>query len=52
MILISAEEKEAVRKRLPRVFIYRTVKQKSKRHHYYMEEHPKAMKIIEALRRG
>lgn len=50
MILVSFEEKKAVEEKLPFIHIRRTVGQKSKRHRYYMEEHPKAMAIVRKMR--
>ena len=38
MIAINKDEKEAIVKQYPNVGIVRTMKQDSKRHHYYMEE--------------
>ncbi len=51
MIAINAKEKEFIAKELPGVHIRRTVIQKSKRHRYYMEEAPGAMRILKGLRR-
>ena len=45
MIAITASEKEAIRERFPRVHIVRTMKQDSKRHHYYMVEDGAPMKF-------
>lgn len=50
MISISKEEKQAVREKFQRVHIVRTMKQCSKRHRYYMEEAPGAMKLIRQMR--
>lgn len=50
MISISKEEKQAVREKYPKVHIVRTMKQRSKRHRYYMEEVPGAMKLIRQMR--
>lgn len=52
MIIISANEKDAIAERFPNVHIRRTVKQKSKRHRYYMEEGRAAMKYLNELRRN
>lgn len=52
MIAISKEEKEVIVKRLPDVHIVRTMKQKSKRHHYYCEETAKVTKILRQMRGG
>lgn len=52
MILISKEEATLVREKYKDVHIRRTMKQKSGRHRYYLEESPRAMTIIRRLRRG
>ena len=51
MVLISKAEKEMIRERFPRVNIVRTMRQKSKRHRYYCEEVPQAMRYLNELRR-
>lgn len=51
MIMISLAEKEVIRERFPKVHIVRTMKQKSKRHRYYMAEEPGPMKLLKQLRR-
>lgn len=50
MILISKEEKDAVRKKFPKACIVRTMRQRSKRHRYYCEEAPAIMRYINQLR--
>ena len=50
MVIITSQEKEAIMKRIPNVHIRRTVKQKSKRHRYYMEENKKSMELLMQLR--
>ena len=50
MIIITRQEKEIISKRMPNVHIRRTVKQKSKRHKYYMEENRGAMRLLKELR--
>lgn len=50
MVIISAHEKEVISARMPDVHIRRTVKQKSKRHKYYMEENKGAMRLLKELR--
>lgn len=50
MILISKSEKEQILERFPKIHIVRTMKQDSKRHHYYMVEEPGAMKLLRKLR--
>ena len=50
MVAINKQEKEAIVSRFPNIGIVRTVKQKSKRHHYYMEERRDAMAYLRKLR--
>lgn len=50
MILISKEEKEAVRAKFPKACIVRTMRQRSKRHRYYCEEAPAIMRFLNQLR--
>lgn len=50
MVAISLKEKEAIRKQYPNVNITRTMKQDSKRHHYYMEEAKGPMSLLRHLR--
>ena len=50
MIQISKEEKSSIIKKYPDIGIVRTVKQKSKRHRYYMEERRDAMQELRKLR--
>ena len=52
MIIITSKEKEVIAERMPNVHIRRTVKQKSKRHKYYMEENRNAMRLLKELRTG
>ena len=52
MIAITATEKEFITKNLPSAHIRRTVKQKSKRHKYYLEESRKAMQMLAKYRNG
>ncbi len=52
MIHISKTEKEVISKQLPDAHIARTMKQKSKRHHYYCEENKQVMQLITELRCG
>lgn len=51
MVLISKEEKEAIREKFPMTNIVRTMRQRSKRHRYYCEEAPQVMRYLNALRR-
>lgn len=50
MILISLDEKKAIKEAFPEVHIVRTMKQHSKRHRYYMEEAQGAMRMLRKLR--
>ena len=52
MIAISKEEKDVICVRFPRVHIVRTMKQKSKRHHYYCEEFRGVMNYLQEVRNG
>lgn len=51
MISITKDEKQAVSERCPDVYIARTMKHDSKRHHYYMTEDKAAMRVLRELRR-
>ena len=50
MISISKEEKNAVCAKYPHVHIVRTMRQRSSRHRYYMEEQRDAMGLIRRMR--
>ena len=50
MIAINKAESEAIRNRFPTAHIVRTLKQKSKRHHYYCEETRRVLNYLEELR--
>lgn len=50
MVAITADEKKSILKKYPNVHIVRTMKQDSKRHHYYMEEQPSPMKLLRSIR--
>lgn len=50
MVLISKQEKEAIRERFQKVGITRTMRQRSKRHRYYCEEAPAVMRFLNKLR--
>lgn len=52
MIAINKLEKGVISKRLPNVHIVRTMKQNSKRHHYYCEENKQVMQILTEIRGG
>ncbi len=50
LIPISKAEAKAVRENFPHIHIVRTMKQKSKRGHYYCEENPRALAFIRNMR--
>lgn len=50
LIAITAYEKDAIRKAYPTLHIVRTMKQDSKRHHYYMVEERGPMTLLKSLR--
>lgn len=50
MIPINKEDAKAIREYLPDVHIIRTMKQKSKRGHYFCEESRRTIKFLNALR--
>lgn len=50
MVIITKEEKNLIREKFPNVHIVRTMKNRSKRHRYYMEERQEPMKMLRALR--
>lgn len=50
MISITKAEKEAIREKFPKAHIVRTMKQDSKRGHYYCEESNGVLGFIRQLR--
>ena len=50
MIAINKAEATAIRERCPQAHIVRTMKQKSKRHHYFCEETGATMAVIREMR--
>lgn len=50
MIAITASEKEAIRAKYPDVHITRTMRQDSKRHHYYCVEDRRVLRLLNTLR--
>lgn len=52
MIEVNKKEKEVISKQLPSVHFVRTMKQKSKRHHYYCEETVPVFQLLNQLRGG
>lgn len=50
MIAITKAEKDVISARFPNTYIVRTVKQKSKRHHYYCEESRAVVRFLNRLR--
>lgn len=49
MIAINKREKEIITNAFPDAHIARTMKQKSKRHHYYVEETPRIITFLEEM---
>lgn len=52
MIAINEKEKQIIVEECPSIHIRRTVKDKSDRHRYYMEERSDAMRALRSLRSG
>lgn len=52
MISINKSEANAIRENLPNVHIVRTMKQKSKRGHYFCEESKQAIRFLSDFRNG
>lgn len=50
MVKINATEKQAISKKFPDVRIVRTMKNDSKRHHYYCEEQREVVRYLRELR--
>lgn len=50
MIAINKDERDIISARFPNVHIVRTMKQKSKRHHYYCEESKPVMRLLREMR--
>lgn len=50
MIAINKKEAEAVRDCYPNVFVTRTMKHRSKRHHYFCEENKRVVDLIMQMR--
>lgn len=50
MVSITADEKKRVLAAFPNVHIVRTMKQRSKRHHYYMAEDVGPLQYLNSLR--
>ncbi len=50
MVAITKAEKDAISMQFPNVNIVRTMKQKSKRHHYYCEETRQVMRLLKQMR--
>ena len=46
MILITQEEKQVIQEKFPEVYITRTMKRDSKRHHYYCSEDRRVMAFL------
>ncbi len=52
MVQITKSEKDAIKARFPSAHIARTMRQKSKRHHYYCEESRAVMRFLSQIREG
>ena len=52
MVLITKTEAEEIRRRFPKAHIVRTMKQKSSRHRYYVEEARGVMAYLHRTRSG
>lgn len=52
MIAITKSEKNQLLERFPKMAFVRTMKQKSKRGHYYCVETPAVMKYLRKIRNG
>jgi len=50
MVSITKAEKDAISAQFPNVHIVRTMKQKSKRHHYYCEETKQVICLLKQMR--
>lgn len=50
MIAISRSERDAILAKYPNTHIVRTMRQDSKRKHYFCTESPKVMKLLNAMR--
>lgn len=50
MIAITKAEKDAISAQFPNAHIVRTMRHKSKRHHYYCEESKGVMRYLEEAR--
>lgn len=50
MIIVTKEEKTAIKNKYPEAHIVRTMKQKSKRHRYFCEETNDVMKFLNQFR--
>lgn len=50
MVAITKAEKDAIREQFPDAHIVRTMKQKSKRGHYFCEESRRVMKLLRVIR--
>ena len=50
MVQINKAEKEALLERFPNIHVIRTMKHRSKRHRYYVEESRYVMRFLNRLR--
>ena len=52
MIQINKSEREIINKKFPRAHIVRTMKNDSRRHHYYCEETKQILHLLNSIRNG
>lgn len=50
LVAINKEEKDMIKRVYPSTHVVRTMKQDSRRHHYYMEESNGAMRLLRSIR--
>lgn len=50
MVAITKDEKNKILERFPKAYIVRTMKQKSKRHHYFCEEYRPILRYLNRIR--
>mgnify|MGYP003564038551 CR=1 FL=1 len=52
MVAINKSEKDAIKSAFPTAHVVRTMKQKSKRHHYFCEETRHVMALLDEMRKS
>lgn len=50
MVAITKDEKDKILEKFPKAYIVRTMKQKSKRHHYFCEEYRPILRYLNRIR--